>query len=103
MEIVSISFFKVFGMLKVDVNCGKLHCSYHIFDGFGIPCRHTICYLIMHCVRVLLKYLTKDRWKAIQPKRPLVRCLVGNADKYLGQLCSMCNKLFSLTIGRKME
>lgn len=55
----------------------------------------------MHYVRVLRQYLTCDRWKAIQPKWPVILTMVESVNKSVVQLHSICNELFTLILGKE--
>ncbi|KMZ66521.1 hypothetical protein ZOSMA_298G00040 [Zostera marina] len=94
-DAVSISTFEVSGTIHIGDESLFAKCTCRLFESFGIPCRHIICYLTLNTISTLPEQLVCNRWRAIQKNRPTTS--TNTTDyKDTGNLRPLLNQLISL-------
>ncbi|KMZ70647.1 hypothetical protein ZOSMA_197G00200 [Zostera marina] len=68
-DAVSIGSFEVSGTIHIGDEGVYAKCTCRLFESFGIPCRHLICYLTLNTISILPETLVCNRWRALQRQR----------------------------------
>ncbi|KMZ58140.1 hypothetical protein ZOSMA_7G01710 [Zostera marina] len=94
-DAVSIGSFEVSGTIDIGDEGVYAKCTCRLFESFGIPCRHIICYITLNTISILPETLVCNHWRAIQRKRPTTSSHTTDLND-TGNLRPLFNHLISL-------